>query len=54
MFILLILFNSSNCIEMACVLEIVLSAGDMQMSDYHSASGLGVHKLAEKTDAHRM
>lgn len=35
-FMLLILFNSSNCAEVACVLGAVLRAGYMQMSKRHN------------------
>ena len=46
-FILLTLFNSPNCVEMACVLGICKSVG------ITVPLASGVHKLAEQTQAHR-
>lgn len=39
-FILMMPLGSSNCVVLACVLGVVLSAEDMQMSTYRRASGL--------------
>ena len=55
----LILCSSSNRVVTGSVLGVVLSAGDCaeswrQAGEYGSTSSLGVHRLVEQADTHKM